>query len=202
MPVEEGKTINANQTTPTIAKIADLNKMEIKMEIAEGDISKVKVGQEVDYTILSALDEIKKSKISSIDPALKSLSDGSYDKTSSGGSSGSSEAVYFYAKVLVDNSDNFLKIGMTTENSIIINSAKNVKFITSSAVKKGRNGENFVFVLKNNKPERKLVKIGISDSLNTEILEGIDENDEVIVSNFGTSQNGAKSGVRAPMMRM
>ena len=34
VPVEEGKTVNSNQTTPTIVKIADLSKMEIKMQIA------------------------------------------------------------------------------------------------------------------------------------------------------------------------
>ena len=86
MPVEEGKTVNSNQTTPTIVKIADLSKMEIKMQIAEGDISKVKVGMNVEYSILSDLDNIKKAKIYKIDPGLTTLSDGTYDKTSSGSS--------------------------------------------------------------------------------------------------------------------
>ena len=32
VPVDEGQTVNANQTTPTIVQIADLDKMEIKIE--------------------------------------------------------------------------------------------------------------------------------------------------------------------------
>ncbi|MBR6952790.1 MAG: efflux RND transporter periplasmic adaptor subunit, partial [Campylobacter sp.] len=68
VPVEEGKTINANQSTPTIVKIADLTKMEIKMEVAEGDISKIKKGMKVEYTILSDLKNVKHSVISTIDP--------------------------------------------------------------------------------------------------------------------------------------
>lgn len=183
VPVEEGRTVNANQTTPTIVKIADLSKMEIRLQISEGDISLVKVGQNVEYTILSALDNIKKAEISSIDPALTSLSDGSYDKTNLNGSNSSNEAVYFYAKVLVDDNDGFLKIGMTTQNTIIVNEAKNVNFITSSAIQKDKNNERFVWILKDKTPTKTMVKIGISDNLNTQILSGINKNDEIIISN-------------------
>lgn len=201
VPVEEGRTVNANQTTPTIVKIADLSKMEIRLQISEGDISLVKVGQNVEYTILSALDDIKKAEISSIDPALTSLSDGSYDKTNLNGSNSSNEAVYFYAKVLVDDNDGFLKIGMTTQNTIIVNEAKNVNFITSSAIQKDKNNERFVWILKDKTPTKTMVKIGISDNLNTQILSGINKNDEIIISNPNKSEN-SKSIARPPFERV
>lgn len=200
VPVEEGRTVNANQTTPTIVKIADLSKMEIRLQISEGDISLVKVGQNVEYTILSALDDIKKAEISSIDPALTTLSDGSYDKTNLNGSSSSNEAVYFYAKVLVDDNDGFLKIGMTTQNTIIVNEAKNVNFITSSAIQKDKNNERFVWILKDKTPTKTMVKIGISDNLNTQILSGINKNDEIIISNPNKNEN-SKSIVKPPFER-
>lgn len=201
VPVEEGRTVNANQTTPTIVKIADLSKMEIRLQISEGDISLVKVGQNVEYTILSALDDIKKAEISSIDPALTSLSDGSYDKTNLNGSNSSNEAVYFYAKVLVDDNDGFLKIGMTTQNTIIVNEAENVNFITSSAIQKDKNNERFVWILKDKTPTKTMVKIGISDNLNTQILSGINKNDEIIISNPNKSEN-SKSIARPPFERV
>lgn len=201
VPVEEGRTVNANQTTPTIVKIADLSKMEIRLQISEGDISLVKVGQNVEYTILSALDDIKKAEISSIDPALTSLSDGSYDKTNLNGSNSSNEAVYFYAKVLVDDNDGFLKIGMTTQNTIIVNEAKNVNFITSSAIQKDKNNERFVWILKDKTPTKTKIKIGISDNLNTQILSGINKNDEIIISNPNKSEN-SKSIARPPFERV
>lgn len=201
VPVEEGRTVNANQTTPTIVKIADLSKMEIRLQISEGDISLVKVGQNVEYTILSALDDIKKAEISSIDPALTTLSDGSYDKTNLNGSSSSNEAVYFYAKVLVDDNDGFLKIGMTTQNTIIVNEAKNVNFITSSAIQKDKNNERFVWILKDKTPTKAKIKIGISDNLNTQILSGINKNDEIIISNPNKSEN-SKSIARPPFERV
>lgn len=197
VPVEEGKTLNANQTTPTIVKIADLSKMEIRLEITEGDISKIKEGMEVKYNILSDIDNIKSGVISSIDPAIKSLSDGNYDKSATSSAS-ANEAVYFYAKVLVDNGDNFLKIGMTTENSIIISSVKDAKFIPTSAIKRDKGG-NFVLVQNGLKEEKKYIKIGVSDNFNTQILSGLDDKDKVILS----GANGSKSSHQPPMgMRM
>ena len=183
MPVEEGKTVNSNQTTPTIVKIADLSKMEIKMQIAEGDISKVKVGMDVEYSILSDLDNIKKAKIYKIDPGLTTLSDGTYDKTSSGSSSSSSSdsAIYFYAKMLVDNENDFLKIGMTTENNIIVSEANNTSYLPTSVIKRDGGGD-YVTVLNGKEPEQRYVKTGVSEDLNTEILSGLDEKDEVLIA--------------------
>ncbi len=183
MPVEEGKTVNSNQTTPTIVKIADLSKMEIKMQIAEGDISKVKVGMDVEYSILSDLDNIKKAKIYKIDPGLTTLSDGMYDKTSSSSSSSSSSdsAIYFYAKMLVDNENDFLKIGMTTENNIIVSEANNTSYLPTSVIKRDAKGD-YVTVLNGKEPEQRYVKTGVSDDLNTEILSGLDEKDEVLIA--------------------
>ena len=198
VPVEEGKTVNSNQSAPTIVKIANLTKMEIKMEVAEGDISKIKKGMKVEYTILSDLKNVKTAEVSIIDPGLTSLSDGSYDKTSSGGSS--SSAVYFYVKVFVDNSDDFLKIGMTTENSIIVNQKEDAYYLPTSALKRDRKGD-FVFVLKeDNTIEKQYVTTGISDDINTEILEGITQNDTVVLTDGGMSMKS--NGGRAPMMRL
>ena len=195
VPVEEGKTVNSNQTTPTIVKIADLSKMEIKMQIAEGDISKIKIGMDVEYSILSDLDNIKKAKIYKIDPGLTTLSDGTYDKTSSGSSSsGSSDsAVYFYAKMLVDNAGNFLKIGMTTENNIIVSEANNTSYLPTSVIKRDAGGD-YVTVLSGAQPEQRYVKTGVSDDLNTEILSGLDEKDEVLIAD-GKAAPSIEDGV-------
>ncbi|MDA3080267.1 MULTISPECIES: efflux RND transporter periplasmic adaptor subunit [unclassified Campylobacter] len=202
VPVEEGKTINANQSTPTIVKIADLTKMEIKMEVAEGDISKIKKGMKVEYTILSDLKNVKHSVISTIDPGLTTLSDGSYGNSNSASSSNS--AKYFYVKVLVENDDDFLKIGMTTENSIITIEKENTSYLPTSALKRDKQGD-FVYVLKGAKTEKIYVKTGASDDSNTEILEGLNDDDIIVLSGdiggakFASDGRGARSGT--PPMR-
>ena len=190
--VEEGQTVNANQTTPTIVNIADLSHVKMKMQIAEGDITKIKVGTPVEYSILSEPTKKFQTTVSSIDPGLTTLSDGSYDSSSSSkssysSSSSSSSAVYYYAQSIVDNKDGILRIGMTTQNELLIANVKDAIIVPSIGIKKDENG-TFVYVLKDGKPVKTAVKTGIKDNLDTQIISGINEGDEIITSQGSSSE--------------
>ena len=190
--VEEGQTVNANQTTPTIVNIADLSHVKMKMQIAEGDITKIKVGTPVEYSILSEPTKKFQTTVSSIDPGLTTLSDGSYGSSSSSkssysSSSSSSSAVYYYAQSIVDNKDGILRIGMTTQNELLIANVKDAIIVPSIGIKKDENG-TFVYVLKDGKPVKTAVKTGIKDNLDTQIISGINEGDEIITSQGSSSE--------------
>ena len=190
--VEEGQTVNANQTTPTIVNIADLSHVKMKMQIAEGDITKIKVGTPVEYSILSEPTKKFQTTISSIDPGLTTLSDGSYGSSSSSkssysSSSSSSSAVYYYAQSIVDNKDGILRIGMTTQNELLIANVEDAIIVPSIGIKKDENG-TFVYVLKDGKPVKTAVKTGIKDNLDTQIISGINEGDEIITSQGSSSE--------------
>ena len=200
VPVSEGQTVNANQTTPTIVTIADLSKMKIKPEISEGDITKVKAGQEVNFTILSDSQTVYHSVIDSVDPANTTTSDSSSTSSSTSSSSSSTtSAIYYYANVLIDNPDRTLRIGMTTENNIKIANAKDVLLVSNMAIQK-RDGKSLVKVLNNkNQPEQREVETGVQNDFHTEIKSGLNEGEKVIVSQVA---NGEKVGSmpRGPRM--
>ena len=201
VPVSEGQTVNANQTTPTIVTIADLSKMKIKPEISEGDITKVKAGQEVSFTILSDSQTVYHSVIDSVDPANTTTSDSSStsSSTSSSSSSSTTSAIYYYANVLIDNPNRTLRIGMTTENNIKIANAKDVLLVSNMAIQK-RDGKSFVNVLNDkNQPEQREVETGVQNDFQTEIKSGLNEGEKVIVSQVA---NGEKVGSmpRGPRM--
>ena len=190
--VEEGQTVNANQTTPTIVNIADLSHVKMKMQIAEGDITKIKVGTPVEYSILSEPTKKFQTTVSSIDPGLTTLSDGSYGSSSSSkssysSSSSSSSAVYYYAQSIVDNKDGILRIGMTTQNELLIANVEDAIIVPSIGIKKDENG-TFVYLLKDGKPVKTAVKTGIKDNLDTQIISGINEGDEIITSQGSSSE--------------
>ncbi|HED6053807.1 TPA: efflux RND transporter periplasmic adaptor subunit [Campylobacter jejuni] len=172
--VDEGQTVNANQNTPTIVRIANLDEMEVRMEIAEADVSKIKVGTELDFSLLNDPQKTYHAKIASIDPADTEVSDSST-------SSSSSNAIYYYAKFYVANKDDFLRIGMSIQNEIVVASAKAVLAVPTYAIKSDPKGY-YVEILENQKAVKKYVKLGIKDSINTQILEGVNENEELIVS--------------------
>lgn len=194
--VDEGQTVNANQSTPTIVKIANLDEMEIRMEIAEADVSKIKVGTAVKFSILNDPEKKYEAKISSIDPANTTTSDAKSNSSSSSTSSSSTSAIYYYAKVFVKNRDNFLRIGMSVENSIVIKSAPNALAVPTYAIKNDKGGY-FVELLRGGQIIKSYVKIGIKDSINTQILDGVSENDLLVLSS--SAKTGKSSGMRPPM---
>lgn len=204
VPVEVGQTINANQTTPTVANIADLTKMEIKMKVSEGDITKVKIGDKVQYSILSETKKKFEGQVSSIDPGLTSLSDGSYSSSAYGtssGSSSSSSAVYYYAKAKINNTDEFLRIGMTTQNTIIVKEIKDALILPTLAIKTDKKG-NYVLVKEGEKIQKVRIEVGITTDVNTEILSGLSEGQVVILSQISNTEINKMIGKTKARMRI
>ncbi len=183
IPVEEGQTVNANQTTPTIVQLADLSQMQIKMQISEGDVTKVKAGMDVSYSTLSEPDKVYRTKLKSVDPGLTTLTDGTYK-----GATDANTAVYYYGKLVVPNEDGNLHIGMTTQNTIEIASAKNVLVIPTITIhEKGK--KKFVQILEaDQKITEREIKTGLSDNMNTEIISGLKEGEQVVSSQMTNTE--------------
>lgn len=199
--VEEGQSVRAGDIAPTIVRVADLNEMEIRMEIAEADVNKIKIGTAVKFSLLDNPEKKYEAQISSIDPADTTISDASSNSSSSTSTSSSTSATYYYAKVFVKNVDNFLRIGMGTENSIVIASAQNALSVPTYAIKNDKKGY-YVELLKGEQIIKSYVKIGIRDSINTQILEGANENDTLILSGAATSaKKSSGGGMQHPPMR-
>ncbi len=191
VPVEPGQTVNANQTTPTIVQVADLSHMEIRMQISEGDVTKVKPGLSVRYTILSEPDRVFTGTLSSVDPGLTTLTDGAYT-----GATDASTAVYYYGKLLAPNPDGTLRIGMTTQNTITIAEARETLIVPSIAITR-HGGRSFAQVLEKGRTVEREIKVGLSDNMNTQVLEGLKEGDEVVAAQMSASElDSALANVR------
>ena len=52
MPAREGQTLNANQTTPTVLQVANLDIMTVRANVAEADVNRLKEGMAVYFTTL------------------------------------------------------------------------------------------------------------------------------------------------------
>ena len=184
IPVEEGQTVNANQSTPTIIQLANLETMLNKMQIAEGDATKVKPGQKVKFTILSEPDQTVEATLETIDPGLTTMSQGEY-KTST---DTSEKAIYYYARALVPNEGGKLAIGMTTQNTIEINQAKDVLIVPSVAIKK-QGAKSMVRVQgADGQAKDQEITVGLKDSMHTEVKSGLKAGDKVILSEMSAEE--------------
>ena len=126
---EEGQTVNANQSAPTIVKLAKLDTMTVKSEISEADVMKVEEGQTVYFTTLGNSEKKHYAKLRQVEPAPKSI-----NTESNSNSSSSSSAVYYNALFDVPNEDGKLRIDMTAQVFIILDEAKNVLTVPAAAI--------------------------------------------------------------------
>lgn len=182
IPVKEGQTVNAAMNTPTIVQIADLSKMEILIEISEGDIANVKQGAKVTYSILSNSKDIKETTLKAIDPGLTLLTNGEYGEVV-----GSSEAIYYYGRLVVPNERGDLRIGMTTQTVIYVDEAKDVLSIPVLALRTDKS-EPYVNILTPSGVQERPIQTGVSDGLNIEVKYGLQEGDEVIIAQLSASE--------------
>ena len=182
VPVKVGQTINAAMNTPTIVQVADLSKMEILIEISEGDVTNIKPGVKVSYAVLADLDRTYETTLKSIDPGLTLLTNGEYTEVVS-----ADQAIYYYGRLLVDNPDGVLRIGMTTQNIIYVENADNVLTIPVLAVKGGADDE-YVDILTSDGVQRRHIKTGITDGMRVEVKEGLNEGDNVILAQMSSSE--------------
>lgn len=103
----EGVTLNANQSTPTILRIADLSTMTVKTQISEADIGRIQTGMDVYFTTLGGGERRWYSKLEQIWPSPTI----------------ENNVVLYTGLFNIDNTDGALLSGMTTQ----------VYFVTSAA---------------------------------------------------------------------
>lgn len=176
--VDVGQTVAASFTTPTLFTVAqDLTKMQIEVSVSEADIGKVKVGQNVDYTLDGYPDETFKGEVSQVRISPTTVSN----------------VVTYTVIVSVNNDNGILKPGMTANVSIVTNKKENAISVENAALRftpvEITEGKKFkeqgIWILKNHKPKRINIKMGVSDSDNTEVVsDEIKEGDDVIIGNL------------------
>lgn len=205
---KEGQTVNATQSAPTIVKVANLNRMSIRVEISEADVIRVKPGLPVYFTLLGEPDQRYETQLESIEPAPESVAEESSTNSASTASSSSStsEAVYYIGTLDVPNTDGRLRISMTTQVNIVLDRVKNCIIIPAAALgEKERDGRYQVRIDKGQgQMEVRHVKIGINNNVQTEVLEGVSEGEQVVIGEAAaekvTSTQSGRSGPPPGMM--
>lgn len=201
---EEGTTVNANQSTPTILIVAQVDTMTVKASISEADVTSVKPGQKVYFTILGEPDRRWDTTLRSIEPATDSISSSSTSSTSSSStnSTTSATAIYYNGKLDVPNPDHLLRISMTATVHIVRNAAKHALTIPAGALgPRGQDGQTQVQVVgPDGRPQTRAVKIGINNSVTAQVLDGLREGEQVVLGNAASASSGSNQRRMGPPM--
>ncbi|MFJ2463959.1 efflux RND transporter periplasmic adaptor subunit [Pseudomonas sp. NPDC087615] len=185
LDAREGQTLNAQQQTPLILRIAKLSPMTVWAEVSEADIGHVKPGMSAYFTTLSGGHRRWSSTVRQILPVPpKPL-----DQTSQGGGSpassksGSARVVLYTVLLDVDNTDNALMAEMTTQVFFVANQAKDVLTAPVAALQGSdtANLQTAQIVAANGNIQSREVRTGISDRLKVQILDGLSEGDHLLI---------------------
>jgi len=195
---QEGQTVNATQSAPTIIVIGQIDVMTVRAEISEADVVQVQPGQRVTFTILGDPLHPYEATLTSIEPAPESITSDSAISTSSSAASSSSttEAVYYIGTFDVPNPDGRLRTYMTAEVQIVLQEAKDVLTVPAAAVAGGRAGGYTVQVVDaGGAVTPRPVEVGLNNKIAVEVRAGLAEGERVVT---GRSDSGA---VEAPSRR-
>ncbi|GAB2634427.1 efflux RND transporter periplasmic adaptor subunit [Psychrobacter pocilloporae] len=184
---EQGTTVNANQTAPTLVTLADLSTVRINAQISEADVINVSAGMPAYFNIIGNPDKQYDATLTAIEPAPEQISS----------TSSTDAAIYYVGYVEVPNPDRLFRIDMTAQIYIIVNEAKNTLLVPSTVIQERRAKEKgksttgkFVRVLKDDGTvEERTVEVGIDNRVHAQILSGLKEGEEVIIS----EESGKKS---------
>jgi len=186
--VTEGQSVNANQTSPTIVKIADLDTMIIKAQISEADVTKVAPGQKATFTILGDPSTKIPATLLSVEPAPDAIT------TSDTGLSSTDNAVYYNGLFSVANPDHRLRIAMTAQVTITINAKTGVLTLPASALGTQTPDGGYrvlVYDASSGRVHPTDVKVGLNDNITAEIVSGLNEGDLVVMPRGSTQTSPA-----------
>jgi macrolide-specific efflux system membrane fusion protein len=183
----EGQTLNSNQQAPTILRIADLTTMTVWAQVSEADIVRVKVGQDVYFTVLGQPRRWN-GKIRQILPTPELINN----------------VVFYDALFDIPNPERELNIQMTAQVFIVLAQAKNALLIPAAAVGNAAEGAaTNVQVLKpDGTIERRAIQLGIKSEISAEVTGGLKEKELVVIRRItpqaGSSTKSALSGRKGP----
>jgi len=198
--VDTGQTLAAAMTTPILFTIAqDITKMNISASVSEADIGQVRIGQPVDFTVDAFPDEVFHGTVTQVRKAPTTTQN----------------VVTYETIITVDNPEQKLFPGMTADVSILVAERSKVLKIPNTALRytppegatfeqtppaKLERTQRLVYASGSGgvKLRPVIVKAGITDGVDTEILEGVAEGTPVVTSTLSSSAKTSSFGGGPP----
>lgn len=171
-----------SQGTP-VAKISNTDDLEIKVNVAERFVSRIKFGQKAELTFDAYPGETFDAQVSEVSPVLDTST-----RT-------------MQIKIRITQRDNKIKVGMYARVKLITDSVENAIVIPSSAVLT-RDGKPYVFVMGSEKTayseatvKLQSVTVGLTVDDKTEIKAGLSPDDVVIVKGQSSLNDNDKVNI-------
>tara|TARA_B100001123_G_scaffold222543_1_gene250643 strand:- start:443 stop:1606 length:1164 start_codon:yes stop_codon:yes gene_type:complete len=182
--VEEGQTINANQTTPTIVQIADLDTMTVKAQVAEADVMKLQPGMDSYFTTLGSGTREWHGTVRQILPTPETEND----------------VVLYSVLIDVPNHDRVLMTGMTTQVFFIVAQAVDAPLVPVSALRRrvpdADTDDGLAYEIEIKGKGLQTIIVSVSDRQQAAVASGLDVGDTVLLGSASSAAAQGQGGFR------
>jgi RND family efflux transporter MFP subunit len=167
----KGTRVTSGQPMVTLMSY---DKMYVDFNLPEKNISEVKLGQEALITNYTIVEDTLMGTVSELSPMI------------------SSETRTFSGKLLINNPDLKLRPGMFVKSDIITAKKDSVIVIPKNIILTGNRGKYVFVVERNSAADDRQIVTGIENKDYVEVLEGLKENDRLIIKGFETLRDNSK----------
>lgn len=182
---QQGETLAAGLSAPTLIVVANLHKLQIDAYVDETDIGKIQLGQEADCSVDAFPHMNFKGTVSKIAAGATILQG----------------VVTYDVTIKLDQQSDLLKPSMTANVTIDVSHHHNVLLVPSEAIQLQVNGAsvNVVHTIAGKETVSPVeVTVGGSDGINTEVKSGLKEGQIIELAGAQTSNQANKRGNNSP----
>ena len=165
-----GTKVDANSE---IAQIMDYSQLHTEINLPFKEMNRVTNGQKVSVTNYTQPEDTLWGAIEQVAPALDPVS-----RT-------------FKATVLIDNPELIIRPGMFMKIDIVV-AAKDQAIVIPKDVVISRRGEKTVYVVEKGAAIRRTISTGLENKEQIEVVDGLKENERLVVKGFETLRNRSK----------
>ena len=164
--------VKVPQNQPMVG-IMDYTRLYMDINLPESAIEYIQVNQPVHITHYTLPYDTLKGTITELSPAI------------------STETRTFKGKLIIENAGLKLRPGMFVKADVVVDRAEDVIVIPKDVLQSNRN-RRFVYVVERNTAIIRNLVTGIEDEDNIQILEGLNENDNLIVRGYETLRENSR----------
>ena len=153
--------------------IMDYVNLYMDINLPESAIEYVKPNQAVRITHYTLPDDTLQATISELSPAI------------------STETRTFKGKVLINNKELKIRPGMFVKADIVVDRADEAIIIPKDVIISNRN-RKYVFVIERNTAITRIIKTGLEDEENIQVIEGLNENENLVIRGHETLRDNSR----------
>jgi macrolide-specific efflux system membrane fusion protein len=167
LAVQEGQSLNAANSSPTLLTLAQMHTVTAKARVAEADIGQVHVGQSARFTTLAAGARSYRGRVEVVQPIPERLG----------------SALFYNVLFDVDNADGQLLSDMTAQVDLEVAQAKGVPLLPVAALEQHDAKGNYTVQVLDaaGKTSPRSVRVGLRDDAHAQILEGLKPGERVLL---------------------